>query len=251
MAFGAPAVVGDRQTMDLNLSIFPAAWYTLSLAANQYHDNLKNDPKKVTTTQRIVNMGHNLQFKSKTSVNLNLSVNTAKGKPSTALDNQTTTVGLGVGQGIKKHSVSLNVQASQFRDKNRIAHDLDTQIVGFSSSWRLPRKWGLSLGLTTTQTKDKRDGSKRSSNSFGPGLSVPINVKWSSQYWGTYTATKNTSPAFPSDVTALAANSEFTWARTAQNNLTFGLGANQNKDKINKANTYKEVTASFRCSYSF
>ncbi|MBI5246818.1 MAG: hypothetical protein HY923_06520 [Elusimicrobia bacterium] len=251
VAFGAPAVVGDRRTMDVSLSVYPAAWYTLSLAANQYNDNLKNNPAKVTTTQRVVNMGHGLQFKSKTSINLNVSLNTAKGKPSTALDNQTTTMGLGIGQGIKSHSISLNVQSSQFRDKNGLAHNLDTQIIGFSSSWRLPRRWGLSLGLTNTTTKDKKDGSKRTSSTFGPGLSVPLNAKWTSQYWGTYTATKNTSPAFPADSTSLSVNSEFTWARTPQNNLTFGVGGNRVKDKIIAANTTKEITASFRCSYSF
>lgn len=251
VAFGNPSVIGDRVTADLQLGVYPVGWYSLNLGANQYTDNLANDPNKTTTSQRIVNMTHSFQLPTATSLGLSAALNSAQGKPRTVLDNQTTTIGLSAGQMIKRHSVTLNAQSSQFRDKNRLAHDLDTLTIGFSSSWKLPRRWGATLGLTQSTTKDKIDGSKRTSQSFGPGLSVPLSQDWSSQFWGNYTATKNTSPVLPADTTLLSLNSEYTWNYSKQVGLTLGLGANDSKDKLVAANTYKEVTASVRCSYTF
>lgn len=251
VAFGNPGIIGDRKTYDLQLGFFPAAWYSLSLGGNQYTDNLANNPLRTTTTQKIMNMTHAFQLPTATSLSLSASVNTAQGKPKTVLDNQTTMIGLSVGQLIKKHSVSLNVQNSQFRDKNRLAHDLDTMTVGFSSNWKLPRRWGGTLGLTQSTTKDKNDGSKRTSQSFGPGLSMPLGKNWNGQFWGNYAATKNTSRFLPADSTVMSINSEYTCNYSKQVGVTFGLGANTSKDKISSANTYKEVTASLRYSYTF
>lgn len=251
VAFGNPAIVGDRLTYDVQLSVTPAAWYALSLGGDQYRDNLANDPNKTTTTQRIVTMTHLLQLPTATSFTLNGALNTAKGRPATALDNQTTTVGLSVGQTFRAKSVSVSVQDSQFRDKNRLAHDLDTLTAGLSGSWRLPRDWGVSLGFTESDTKDKIDGSKRTSQSLGPSVSAPLWKDWSGQFWGTYTVTKNTSAALPADAKLLALNSEFTWLYSRQTNVTFGLGANVSKDAVQAANTYKEIVASLRYSYTF
>lgn len=251
VAFGNPGVIGDRLTYDLQLGFYPAAWYSLNLGGNQYTDNLANNPNKTTTTQKIMSMTHAFQLPTATSLSLNAVVNTAQGKPKTVLDNQTTSIGLAVGQLIKKHSVSLNAQSSQFRDKNRLAHNLDTTTIGFSSSWKLPWRWGATLGLTQSTTQDKNDGSKRSSQSFGPGLSLPLSANWSAQFWGNYTATKNTSTFLPADNTLMSFNSEYTCNYSKQVGITLGLGANTSKDKIVAANTYKEVTASLRYSYTF
>ncbi len=250
-AFGNPGVVGDRVTEDVTFSAYPARWYTFSLNGDQYKDNLANDPSKTTTTQRVINVGNAFQFPTATTLNITGSQNAAKGNPSTALDNQTTTLGVSVGQGFRKHSITLNVQDSQFRDKNKIAHDLDTLTVGLSSSWRLPRSWSLNFGVTDSSTKDKTDGSKRDSLSVSPGVTVPINPRWSSQYWGVYTATKNTSTTLPTDTALLSLNSEFTYAQSKQVNITYGVGANMNKDKLVPANKYNELTASLRYSYTF
>jgi hypothetical protein len=251
VAFDNPSIVGDRMTFDAQLACYPTAWYNLNLGGNQYHDNLANDPNKTTTTQRIVNMTHAFQFKTGTSVGLNGSLNTAVGKPSTVLNNKTTTIGFSAGQAISRHHVSINFQDSQFKDANHLADDLDTLTEGLSASWKLPRNWGLTLGLTESDTKDKTNGTKRTSQSFGPSLSLPLKKDWTAQFWGTYTATKNTSTTLPADTKVLALNSEFTWAYSKQANLTLGVGANMNKDAINPANTYNDFTGSFRYSYTF
>lgn len=251
VAFGNPGIAGDRLTYDGQLGVFPTSNYSLGLGLNQFKDNLAGDPNRTTTTQRVVNMTHALQLPTATSLSLNASLNTAQGKPVTVLNNQTTTIGLGVAQSIGKHSVSVSLQNSRFTDKNKIAHDLDTTTMGLSSSMKLRRTWGVTLGLTTSETKDKNDGSKRSSQSFGPSLSLPLSKTWGAQFWGSYTATKNTSPTLPADTRLLAFNSEYAWAYTKQTGITFGLGANSSNDKFNKANTYKELTASLRYSYTF
>lgn len=250
-AFGNPGIVGDRLTYNTSLSLYPAKWYSMSLVGDQYRDNLRSDPRRTTTNQRLISMGHSLQFPSATTLNINGSLNTAKGQPSTALNNRTTTMGLTVGQIIKRHSVSLTAQASQFRDVNKVAHDLDTQTIGFSSSWRLPRNWTSTFGMTVSNTKDKTDGSKRTTQSVGPSLSMPLAPKWGAQFWGNYTATKNTSPTLPADNRLLSLNSEYTWTSSPQVSMTFGVGANQSKDKIVTSNTYNEVVLSMRYSYTF
>ncbi len=251
VAFGNPGVVGDRLTYNLSLNLYPAKWYSLALMGDQFRDNLRSDPRRTTTNQQLISMGHALQLPSATTVNLSGSVNTAKGQPSTALNNRTTTMGLTLGQIIKRHSVSLSVQSSQFRDINKLAHDLDTQTVGLSSSWRLPRNWTGTFGVTMSNSKDKTDGSKRTTQSVGPSLSLPLRPKWVGQFWGNFTATRSTSPLFPQDSSLLSLNSEYTWTSSPQVSMTFGLGANQNKDKIVTSNTYKEVVLSMRYSYTF
>ncbi|MBI4349696.1 MAG: hypothetical protein HY553_22865 [Elusimicrobia bacterium] len=250
-ALAAPGIVGDRMTFDGALGLFPAPWYSLSISGNQYRDNLASDPKKLKTTQRVVSIGNNFTFATGTNFGVSVSQNSAIGQPATQLNNQTTTMGTAVGQTFEAgHSVSFNVQLSQFRDKTTLAHDLDTQTAGVASTWRLPRSCTGALGVSVTQAKDKFDGSKRQSQTASPSLAVPISKKWSSQYYGTYNQSKNTSNTFPSEITNISVNTEFTYARP-QNSVTVGVGANQNKDKTSTANTYKEVTALMRWSYSF
>ena len=251
VAFDNPSVVGDRMTEDVQLSLYPVAWYNLNLGVDQYHDNLLNLSSQTTTTQRTINAANSFQFKTATTVNLNASLSTALGNPSTVLNNQTTTIGVNVGQGIGKHHVSFNVQDSAFKDKNGLAHDLDTVTEGLTASFKLAKNRGVTLGLTETDTKDKIDGSKRTSQSFGPSFSTPLAKDWSGQFWGTYTASKNTSLLLPADSKVLALNSEYTLAYSKQTNVTFGVGATQSKDTINTANSYNALTASLRLSYTF
>lgn len=251
VAFGAPSIVGDRLTYALSLSLFPMPNYTTSLGVNQYSDNLDSDPAFVTTAQRFINMSHALQLKTQTSLSLSIAMSTAKGKPATALDNQTTTIGFGVSQAIRRHNLSLTYQLSQFKDKNQIADDLDTNTISLTSSFTLPRSASATFGVTQSQTKNKVDGSARKSLTISPSYSKRLKKNLVSQFWGTMTQTKNTSPTFPSDTSTMTANSEFTWAKTDQLSLTFGLGYNSTKDKLRPADDINEITFSTRVSYSF
>lgn len=251
VAFGAPGIVGDRLTYAGNLGLFPVSGYSTSLSASQFSDNLANDPSLVTTTQRLVTNTHSVQLRTGTSLNASLSLNAAQGKPRDALDNETLTAAAGVSQVFGGHSVSLNATVSQFEDKNDLAHDLDTVTYALSSTFALPRQASASLGASQSDTKDKIDGSKRATTSVSPSYSKRIRKDLVLQVWGTYTKTKSDSPVFPTDVTNLSANTEVTWARTSQLNLTLGLGYNDNDDKLQPTETFNEVTFSTRLSYSF
>ena len=251
VAFGAPSVIGDRNTYDASLGIFPVSWYTLNLSGDQYTDNLANDPNKLTTTQRILNAGNVFHLPTRTDFNVSGSLNTAKGKPSSALDNKTVTEGFGLTQGIKKHTLSLNVQDSQFRDLNKLAHDLDTQTLGLNVNLSLPHNSIGSAGVTTSATKDKIDGSRRDSQSTSASYSRPLWPQWTGQLFGSLTTTKNTSPLFPSDTSTLSLNSEFTWTVEKQTNVAFGLGYNKTQDKLQPSNSVNEIVATTRYSYSF
>lgn len=251
VAFGAPATVGDRITFAGNLNLYPASWYSLTIGGNQYRDNLKSDPAFVTTTQRVINAANAFQFRSGTSLNLGLSLNAAKGQPSTALENQTTTAGFGVSQSFGKHNASLSGQVSQFRDKNNLAHDLDTNTVSLATTFALPRSASAAFGVSNSETKDKDDGSKRSSLSVSPSYSKRMRRDLVGQLWGTYTKTKSTSPSFPSDLASLSANTEATWSKSRQLSLTLGLGYNKNDDKVRTSESFNEAVVSTRISYSF
>jgi hypothetical protein len=251
IAFGAPSVIGDRNTYDAVFGFTPASWYALNLSGDQYTDNLENDPNKLTTTQRILNVGNAFHLPTGTDFNVSGSLNTAKGKQASALDNKTVTEGVGLTQAIKKHTLSLNVQNSQFRDNNHLSHDLDTQTLGLNANLSLPHNSIGSLGLTTTQASDKIDGSKRNSQSTSASYSRPLWPRWTGQFFGSLTTTKNTSPTFPTDTSTLSVNSELTWTVEKQINVAFGLGFNKNQDKLNAANSTNEVVISTRYSYSF
>ena len=251
VTFAAPAVVGDRNTMDVSLGLFPAAWYTLNLAGNQYTDNLANNPNKLTTVQRLISVSNALRLPSRTDLSFGGSMNTAKGKPTTALNNKTTTVNFGITQAISKHSVSLNAQSSRFVDVNKLAHDLDTQTLGLSANLALPHSALASLGVTQSQAKDKADGSKRVSRSTSASYSRPLRPKLTGQFFGSLTTSKNTSPLFPSDSSTLSINSEVTASLSKSSNLALGLGFNSSKDKTVASNNVKEIVVSTRYSYSF
>jgi hypothetical protein len=251
VSFGAPSIVGDRNTVDANLGLFPASWESLNLSANQYTDNLENDPNKLTTTQRIVNAGNALHLPTGTDLNLGGSMNTAIGKTASALNNRTVTENLGLTQAIRKHTLALNLQSSQFRDNNHLSHDLDTQTFGFSANLALPHNSIGSLGATVSNAKDRIDGSRRASQSGSGSYARPLWPQWTGQFYGSLTTAKNTSPSFPSDTSTLSLNTELTWAVDKQMNAAFGVGVNKTDDKVVPANGVKELTLSTRFSYSF
>lgn len=251
VSFGSPSVVGDRMTQDVNLGLYLVSWNSLNLSVNQYKDNLSNSALKTTTNQRYISVSDSLQLKTKTSVSLSGSLTTAKGQPSTVLDNQTTTMGLGVSQPMGRHSVSVSLQMSKFKDKNKLAHDLDSDTASVSSTWALPKQMGAAFGVSRSQSKDKVDGSARSSLSVSPSLSMRLNKRWAGQYWGTLTQTKNTSKTFPSDTQSVQLNTEFTRALAPTMSLTLGAGYNSTKDKLAPANAIKEILVTSRFSWSF
>ncbi|MBI3300219.1 MAG: hypothetical protein HYZ75_18785 [Elusimicrobia bacterium] len=251
VSFGAPSSIGDRLTYDASLGFYPVSWNSMSLAINQYRDNLANDRLKTSTTQRFISVSDSLQLKTQTSISLSGALVTAKGKPETVLDNQTTTIGAAVSQRFGRNSVAASLNTSRFKDKNRLAHDLDTNTMSVASTWGISPVMSASFGVSRSATKDKVDGSQRTSLSVSPSVSRRLNKIWTSQVWGTLTQTKNTAPLFPSDVRNTQLNTEFTYAKSQALNMTLGAGYNKNDDKLAPGNKFSEILASTRVSWSF
>jgi hypothetical protein len=251
VSFGAPAIIGDRLTYDANLNFHPGTKYKLMLSADQYRDNLSNNPAQVTTTQRVISMQHSYDVVMGTTLKLNGSLNEAVGNPSTALDNTTTVVGAGVTQAIKKQSLTVNAQESEFRDKTGLSDGLNTMTFGLSVNLFLPRDWKATLGLNNSQSSDIVNGSKIVNRTAAPSLTVPLSKVWTSQFWGVWAQTKNTNAASLANATDISLNSEFTWRQDKSFALTLGLGGNWNKDTVNPGNDVNSLTLSARYSYSF
>jgi hypothetical protein len=251
VSFAAPSIVGDRDTYDAVLGFTPASWYALNLTGDQYTDNLADDPNRLTTTQRVLTASNAFHLPTRTDLNISGSLNTARGKPATALDNKTVTESFGINQAAGKHTVSLNVQTSQFRDNNHLAHDLDTQTLGLNANLSLPHNSIASLGETVSRARDLTDTSLRTSQSTSASYARPLWPQWTGQVFGSLTTTKNTSPSFPSDTSTFSINSETTWAVEKQINVTLGVGYNRTKDKLNPANDLSVYVLSARYSYSF
>ena len=252
VSFGAPSVISDRMTFDGNLGLYPFKWWSVTTSLNQYRDNLKDDPSKVTTAQKLMAAGNSFVFPTGTTLNVSYLVNTAQGKPQTAQDNQTTTLAANAAQSLRSQNINLGYQLSRFTDKNKLAHDLDSQTISFNTTWSLFQRLSTALGTTQSTAKDLVDFSQRKnqtySASFGFGV---IPKRLTLQLWGTTTLTKNDSPTFPSDLNTMTLNMEWTYQRNSKSSVTLGGGHNQVRDKIQPANDTKELTATVRYSYSF
>ncbi|HRY29869.1 MAG TPA: hypothetical protein P5079_07500, partial [Elusimicrobiota bacterium] len=142
VALGAPNATKDRFTYDAALSVSPFHWMSAYGSFNKYRDNLDDDPAVVTTHQQIVNSGLSFNLPSMTGLNFGYSVNTARGEPRTAQDNQTLTTSFGVSQTWIGQTLFVTYQTSDFEDKTQSS-------VAFSSGSKTNTDtYGTSLNLS-------------------------------------------------------------------------------------------------------
>ncbi|MFA5139385.1 MAG: hypothetical protein WC728_09135 [Elusimicrobiota bacterium] len=250
VAFASPSVVGDRLTYDFSFGVYPASWYNFSMSYNQNKNNLESNPNITTITQGLMGTSHNFQFPTRTGLGLSYTINTTKSQPST-MDSQTTTMGANLSQSVGRHSGSLSMQTSQFKDKSATGLNLDTQTLSFSVNIGLPKKCSSSFGVTRSETRDKLEGSKRTSMTASPSLSVPFKPGLTGQFWGNYSIVQNTSPTFPSDTATMSFNSELTKMWSQNTAVTWGLGYNSFQDKKTTSASHTELLFNSRISYSF
>ncbi|MBI4052032.1 MAG: hypothetical protein HY400_05960, partial [Elusimicrobia bacterium] len=251
-SFGAPTAIPDRMTLDGNLNLYPLEWWSLLASVNQYKDNLANASSKVTTTQRIMTTGNSFLIPTGTTLNLTYSLNTAQGEPKTAQDNQTTTLSANITQSFKGQSLGLGLQTSQFSDKNKRAHDLDSQTITLNTTWSLFHRLSTALGTSQSTTKDKVDSSQRKSQAYSVSLGYSVlPQRLAAQLWGTTSSTKNDSPTLRANLKTTTLNTEWTYNTSPQSTVTLGAGHNQTVDTIKPANDVVELTATLRYSYSF
>ena len=252
VSFASPASIPDRNTIDAELGVPLASWSQVSLSYNTYTDNLEKDPSKTTTTQTQTTVANTTKVFGGTMLSLSYMLSAALGKPASAQDNQTTTLSFSVMQPVGAHSLNASVQQSAFVDNTGFSHDLDTQLVSLSGSFRLSPRLSASAGVVTSGTKDKKDSSTASNNTLNGNVAYALPHKaLAFQLWASLASGKNDSPSFPSQTSTLTANLETTWLRSRASKWTFGVGVVSRTDKYNKAVEGSELNLMTRYNYSF
>ena len=105
--------------------------------------------------------------------------------------------------------------------------------------------------MTTSNSDNLKDGSKRTSNTISFSLAYPWSQRLTLQVWGSQIASANDSLTAPSDSSTLNMNLEATRMFTDRTTWTLGLGRNQTADTITPANDLSETILTVRMSYSF
>ncbi len=252
ISLASPSVIPDRLTYDAEAGLYPADWLSFSATYNTYRDNLENAPGKTATTQTQMNFTNTLRLFGSSMLSTSMLTNAALGKPAGVQDNKTTTLNVSLMQPISVHTVNVSVQTSDFNDNTGLSHDLSSNLVSLSGSFRLSTKLSLSSGLVNSVTKDKIDDSSGKNNSFTGNLtySVPRRAM-AFQLWATLSSNKNDSLLMPADLSVLTVNLETVWLKGESSKFTFGVGTNTKTDKLNSAGSTSEANILTRMNYSF
>lgn len=256
-SFGSPGATRDRQTLDLFASYLFSGRLNVSAGANQFKDNLKNVPGKVTTTQSIYNAS--LFFNSPGNwpkPTLSFATNAAVGDPKTAQDNVTNSMSAGFTARLGILNLAVNSQQTAFRDNTKVSDDFDTISYGLSVNSAFGPRLSVNIGATMTGTENLNPAKKYTTTS--PSLSCSLNIgiipeKFTAQIWGTTLSRSNNALVLTDklDRQETTANAEFTWL--ARQYLSWTLGGSFSKvaDTVTPANDLEERGVNTRVSYSF
>jgi len=251
-SLASPSVIPDRLTYDAEAGVYPADWLSFSAAYNTYRDNLGNDPGKTATTQTQTNFSNTLRLFGSSMLTTSMLTNTALGKPAGVQDNQTNTLNVSLMQPIDVHTINISAQTSDFKDNTRLSHDLSSNLVSLSGSFRVSPRLSLSSGLVNSVTKDKIDASSNKNNSFTGNVTYSIPRRaMAVQLWATLSSNKNSSLVTPGDTSVMNLNLETVWLKSRSSKFTFGVGSNIKTDNRNTVNNTSEITFLTRLNYSF
>lgn len=261
-ALAAPSATSDRQTIDAmagyNIPIKKTTTLGFNVTGNQFTDNIKNDPKKLTTTQTSMLVGSSLNNpKPWPNFSLFISLNQGQDKTKTALDNQTQTVGINLNQPIGgKTNVSLGVQQSQFKDNLKKSADITTQSQNFSLTSSIGPKLNVSLGgsisKNDSQATPTAPAGSLTSNSYSASVNwTVIRERLVAQFWTTLSNRSGTSSGLKQDVKDQSTNLEFTYQLTRSFALTAGGAKNKTDDSVTPLNNVDETVMSGRITWTF
>jgi hypothetical protein len=251
-SLAAPGVTGDRLTYDVNLSLNPLNWLSLTNSYNQFRDDLNDDPAKVATTQRATNNSATFTLPTQTSLNTGISVNTSVGSPQATQDNRTVTFTFGLSQGWKGQSLSVNAQTSKFEDNTSAGNDLRTDTYSNTLSLTLGARVSSSLGATFTRTDDLKDASVQESRSLSASFNLELmKEKLFAQAFGSRTNSEDNDSAGASKRWDTSFNLEFTWKATPSLSATVGGFENTSTDKVAPSNDSTLDGINLKLAYSF
>lgn len=251
-SLGAPNATRDRLTYDAGLSLTPRPWFSFYGIFNQYRDNLKNDPSRVTSQQQITSGGVNFRLPTQTGLNLGYSNNTAVGTPRTAQDNETVTLSAGLSQTLKGQTIAVGYQAADFVDKTQTTNDLKTNSVNGSLSLSFGPRVSSSWGGTVSASDDQIDGSQQEAQSFSGSINAELKKgKLYAQLWGALTATEDNDLVNKVERETTNFNLEFTYQLKTNCAVTVGAFHNDTQDAVTPANDLTSNGGNMRVSYSF
>ncbi|MBN1824372.1 MAG: hypothetical protein JW803_08640 [Endomicrobiales bacterium] len=254
-SFGSPGAARDRKTIDVYTNKRFFNRLSVNAGLNSFSDNLDKDPDKVTTTQNIYSAGANYSSPGRwPSPFLAYSLNTAVGDPKTAQDNYTNSISFGLTGKVSAVNIVLSLQQSAFRDNNKIADDLDSDIVNFIANSSFGSRLSMNVGLTQTKTSNIVTETVNDTPSYS--LSVNVGVlpeKLTAQLWGTMITRKNDAVNVSDqiDQQERSGNAELTWLVVDGFTWTLGTSYLDVQDEITADNTYVEHGVNTRLSYSF
>lgn len=260
-ALAAPSATSDRQTVDVGLGYnqpIKTATLSMNMNANQFSDNLKGDPKKVTTTQTTMMLGSSLANpKPWPGITLSISINQGQDKSKTALDNQTQTVGISVNQPIGgKTNMNLGIQQSQFKDNLKKSADLASNTQNFSLSSGLGSRINLSLSGTLSKTDSQSTLTTPAGSLTSTSYSASLNWKvikdrLVAQIWTAIANRSGTSSGTKQEVKDQSQNFELTYQIFKKLAFTLGGSRNTTDDGVNPTKNVSETIMTARISMTF
>lgn len=260
-ALAAPGATADKQTIDFGLGTNqPLKQTTLgtNITGNQVTDNLKNDPKKNTTTQRTFSVSSNLNNpKPWPGLTFSYSLNLGEDKTKTALNNQTQTFGGNLTQAIAKFiNLTAGFQQSRFIDHLGKSANLVTRTHNLSLTSSLGPEVTLSGGGTFARTDSGATQSAGAGtlNSFSYSASLNWNVikeKLSAQAFGTWITRDGVSSGSKQDARDRSGNLELNYQIFKKLALNFGVSFNRTENFLNHTQDTEETISSARVTLTF
>lgn len=254
-AFGSPGATKDRQTIDLYTNYKFFERFTVNCGLNRFRDNLDSNPQKVITTQNILTTGVSYVSPGQwPSPSLNYSMNEAVGNPRSAQDNITNSIGLGLTSKVSIVNFGVNFQQTNFRDKNKISDDIDTNIMGLALNSALSSRVNLNVGGSLTNNRN----ATKNISSIAPSYSVSVNVaavpeRLAAQIWATMVTRNNDAANLTDkiDQKETNCNIELTWSINPSLAWTIGTSYSERTDRITTSNNSIINALNTRLNYSF
>ncbi len=248
----SPAIIHDRMTYDAEAGVYPIDWLSVSAGYNTYTDNLDKVAGNTTTKQTQTSVSPTLRLFGSTMLTGSMLNTTALGKPAGVQDNQTQTLSVSVMQPVKAHTLNASMQTSDFRDNTGLSHNLASNLLSLSGSFRLSPRMSLSSGMVNSTTKDKADASSSKNNSITGNATYAMPRRaMALQVWATLSESQSDSVTSPSDVSSMNINFETIWLKSQSSKMTFGVGRNTRTDNLNDGSNTAEYTFLTRYNYSF
>ena len=252
---GSPIVIKDRISKEgftgLNLSRLG----NISISYTDYEDNLKNDPNRVTTAQRIYSTGVGITLPKLPVFILGLTKNEVSGKEEEEkklLNNFTNVISGGIIYSFPSVTVSVSGQKSNFEDRVTDTNNTETISGNTGTTFQFKEKLSVNFGFNNTNIQDLGDFSKNTLNT----LSVTTNLRIVPEkvvlvVWGNTTQRSDNDKNLPAETIMRTENTEVTYYFNRQFAWTIGAGVNEYKDRLNQNNDHSENRMATRISLSF